>query len=411
MGIWKNKNYVKFFIANSLSSFGDMFDIIAMLMLFTYTWNVEPFLIALIPITYAVPSIVLSQFSGVIADRYNKKRILLYTNGLMGLLTLLLFFADSPWFALAILTFRSAIGVFKLPAHTTLIRSIVSDTHLLQAISLNNIVFQVSKVVAPLLGGILLAILSPKYFLLLNAGTFFVSLLIIKVLRYNEQKEEVTIKNEKSHSFFAGWNIIINNKPLLYGTILFHVGYFMVMFIDAQISVFTREAFPNRPEILTYIISSLAFGAIGVGFWMSRKKSLSSPLMIMSCGIGLLGVAISFLGFYKPETMGIYWIFLMGPIGGVGMSLNLMSYNYFVQRQTPKEFLGRVQGVTQSLTSAVILGAPLLGGIFVQWFGIRSTFLTVGISATLLCMISIFFNARLQDHYTGETMKILNIED
>jgi MFS transporter, DHA3 family, macrolide efflux protein len=406
MSIWKNKNYVKYFIANSFSSFGDMFDIIAMLMLFTYTWSAEPFLIALIPITYAVPSIALSHVGGIVADRYNKKLVLLYTNGLMGLLTLLLFLASSPSFALCILTLRSAVTVFKLPAQTALIRSIVSEAHLLQAISLNSIVFQASKVVAPLLGGMLLAVCSPKYFLLLNAGTFCIAFFMMMYLSYNEQSKAMNEKVERFRSFFTGWGIIFKDKLLFYSIILFHLGYFLVMFIDAQISVFTRQAFPTRPEILTYIISSLALGAVGVGIWLNRKKSLSAPIMMMSCGIGFLGIAASFLGIYEQKAMSIYWLFFMAMVGGAGMSLNLMSYSYLVQQRTPKEFLGRVQGFTQSVTSTVILGAPLAGGTFVQWFGIQPTFLVVGIAAILLCLASFFFNVKLKHKEEREVEQV-----
>ncbi|WP_242222581.1 hypothetical protein [Bacillus cereus group sp. BfR-BA-01380] len=63
--IWKNRNYVRLFTANSTSSFGDMFDIIAMLMLFTYIGKAQPILIALIPVTYTFPSILFSQFTGI----------------------------------------------------------------------------------------------------------------------------------------------------------------------------------------------------------------------------------------------------------------------------------------------------------------------------------------------------------
>lgn len=84
-------------------------------------------LIALIPIMYAIPSILLGQFAGVFADRRNKRKILIYSDWFRAALTLLLVFTPTPWLALPILFLRNTAGVLSLPAQQGLMRSIVDE--------------------------------------------------------------------------------------------------------------------------------------------------------------------------------------------------------------------------------------------------------------------------------------------
>ena len=61
--IRRNGNFIKFISANALANLGNWFDYVGVLILFRYSWNADPILIALIPIMYAIPSIVLGQFA------------------------------------------------------------------------------------------------------------------------------------------------------------------------------------------------------------------------------------------------------------------------------------------------------------------------------------------------------------
>ncbi|WP_053583827.1 MFS transporter [Lysinibacillus contaminans] len=96
ISIWRNGNFIKFFSANTLANLGNWFDFVGVLILFRYTWKADPMLIALIPIMYAIPSILLGQFAGVFADRRNKRKILIYSNWFRAVSTLLLVFTPTP---------------------------------------------------------------------------------------------------------------------------------------------------------------------------------------------------------------------------------------------------------------------------------------------------------------------------
>ena len=131
--IWKDRNFIKFFSANVLSNLGNWFDFVAVLILFRYTWEADPMLIALIPVMYAIPSIVLGQFAGVLADRTDKLKILVNSDWIRGGLTFLLALTTSPLFALPVLLLRNTVGVISLPAQQGLMRNIVEEEDLMKA--------------------------------------------------------------------------------------------------------------------------------------------------------------------------------------------------------------------------------------------------------------------------------------
>lgn len=150
ISIWRNGNFIKFFSANTLANLGNWFDFVGVLILFRYTWKADPMLIALIPIMYAIPSILLGQFAGVFADRRNKRKILIYSNWFRAVLTLLLVFTTTPWLAFPILFLRNTAGVISLPAQQGLMRNIVDEKNILKAITINGSLFQLVKVIGPL---------------------------------------------------------------------------------------------------------------------------------------------------------------------------------------------------------------------------------------------------------------------
>ncbi len=99
--IWKDRNFIKFFSANALSNLGNWFDFVSVLILFRYTWKADPMLIALIPVMYAVPSILFGQIAGVFADQKDQLKILVYSDWIRAGLTVLLIVSPAPYICIA----------------------------------------------------------------------------------------------------------------------------------------------------------------------------------------------------------------------------------------------------------------------------------------------------------------------
>lgn len=179
----KNKVYIRVYSAFATATFGDWFDALAIQVLVGYRWQASPLMLALIPVSIALPGILLGSFAGVVADRLNKLKLMRMCDLLTALLTVFVLFAPSMVWLLPLLMLRAAISTLNVPAQQSMTRSMVREDQLLQATSLNGLVNQGSKIAGPLLGGFTLSVLTPQWCILINAclrGCSYLLLLTVK---------------------------------------------------------------------------------------------------------------------------------------------------------------------------------------------------------------------------------------
>ncbi|WP_409369141.1 MFS transporter [Lysinibacillus sp. 38-6] len=388
LSIWRNGNFIKYFSANTLANLGNWFDFVGVLILFKYTWHADPMLIALIPVMYAIPSILLGQFAGVFADRRNKRKILIYSYLFRAALTLLLVFTPTPWLALPILFLRNTAGVISLPAQQGLMRSIVDEKNIMQAITINGSLFQLVKVVGPLMGGSVAGIFSPKVSIAINAIAFMISAILL--IQIKVQEIESNGKFETSHSGFLrswheGWHIVFNSKILLASIIFGLFSTLTIQMIDAQIVTLFSEVFPNKPAFTGWAISAIGIGSLFVVILLSRFKNISKFGCFFGFGSLLIGVMTGGFGFLLQYNF-IALAIILSIIGGIGNGLTFTAINYLIQTEPPKDAIGRVTGIIDSLMSILFIAGPLLGGLFITQLGIVTAFKTIGLG---LCIIGL----------------------
>ena len=389
--LWRNGHFIKFFSANTLANLGNWFDFIGVLILFRYTWKADPMLIALIPIMYAIPSIILGQFAGVFADRINKKSILIYSDIFRAVLTLLLVFTPTPWLALPILFLRNTAGVISLPAQQGLMRNIVEEENLMQAVTINGSLFQLVKVIGPMIGGSVAGIFSPNISIALNAIAFTISAILITRIKMHETETTVEQENIKSgflQSWKEGWQIVLNSN-ILVASLLFGIFItFSIQMVDAQIVTLFSEVFPNKPGFTGWAISAIGFGSLLMVIFLNRLKIICKFGWFFGAGSLLIGVMTAGFGFLLNYNF-IALAIALSIIGGIGNGLSYTAVNYLIQSEPPKEAIGRVTGIIDSLMSILFIAGPLLGGLFITQFGVMITFKSIGFALTIIGMTGI----------------------
>lgn len=92
----------------------------------------------------------------------------------------------------------------------------------------------------------------------------------------------------------------------------------------------------------------------------------------------MIGVMVTWAGLYQPGS-GVSWLLLAAFLGGIGTGLASVGSNYLRQKETPKEAIGRVTGILDSLSSSIFIVAPLLGGALIQTWGVSLSFQWTGI--------------------------------
>ncbi|MFF2912678.1 MFS transporter [Paenibacillus sp. NPDC057934] len=380
----RNKVYLRVYTAFAIATFGDWFDALAIQVLVGYRWQASPLMLALIPVSLALPGILLGSVAGVAADRLNQLKLMRICDLLTAILTVLVLLAPNMWWLLPLLMLRAGLSILNVPAQQSLTRSIVREDQLLQATSLNGIVNQSSKIAGPLLGGLALSVLSPQWCILLNAclraGSYLL-LLTVKNAGAIAEKRHSEITKEQvplSQMWSEGWSFILRSRLLLSTMIFGLIGSLAIQMIDFQFTSLFRIIAPEQEATLGWMVAASGAGAVLMIIVMNKMNASAGYGWKMGFGYVLIGAAFSGLGFLSPGA-GLFPVLLMGLLLGLGNGVAMITFNYCLQKETPPHIIGRIFGIQSTILSAVMIIAPLLGGILVQNAGPSAIFVNFGI--------------------------------
>jgi len=393
----KNKVYMRVYSAFATATFGDWFDALAIQVLVGYRWQASPLMLALIPVSIALPGILLGSFAGVVADRLNKLKLMRMCDLLTALLTVFVLFAPSMVWLLPLLMLRAAISTLNVPAQQSMTRSMVREDQLLQATSLNGLVNQGSKIAGPLLGGFALSVLTPQWCILINACLRGCSYLLLLTVKNSEagqvssegkgdQEERVALRT----MWKEGWSFMLRSRLLLNSMLFGLVGALAIQMIDFQFTSLFRIIAPSEESMLGWLVAATGVGAVFMIMVLNKLNTGTGYGWKLGTGYVLIGISVGGLGLLQPGVS-ILTVLLLGFLLGLGNGMFMITFNYCLQKETPPHMTGRVFGIQSTILSGVMIGAPLLGGGMVQVAGPSRIFFNFGIVIALIGVLGIVF--------------------
>ncbi|WP_313640272.1 MFS transporter [Paenibacillus sp.] len=392
----KNKVFMRVYSAFATATFGDWFDALAIQVLVGYRWQASPLMLALIPVSMALPGILLGSVAGVAADRLNKLKLMRMCDLLTALLTVLVLFAPGMVWLLPLLMLRAAISTLNVPAQQSMTRSMVREDQLLQATSLNGIVNQGSKIAGPLLGGFALSVLTPQWCILINAclrGCSYLLLLTVKNSEVGQVSSDQGAKEEEvplRTMWKEGWGFMLCSRLLLNCMLFGLVGALAIQMIDFQFTSLFRMIAPSQESMLGWLVAASGVGAIFMIMVMNKMNRGTGYAWKLGAGYALIGVSVGGLGLLQPGVSSLP-VMLLGFVLGLGNGMFMITFNYCLQKETPPHMTGRVFGIQSTILSGVMIGAPLLGGMLVQAAGPSRIFLNFGIVIALIGVLGMMF--------------------
>ena len=404
--LFHNKIYARMYLAYATATFGDWFDALAIQVLVGYRWQVSPFMLVLIPVVMAFPGVLLGSVAGVLADRLNKLKLMRMCDLLTMLLTLFILIAPNMGWLLLLIGLRAAISTINVPAQQSMTRSIVREEQLLQATSLNGVVNQGSKIAGPLLGGVALTLLSPQWCIVVNAvmrGLSYVLLLTISYRADSYVAEAISSTGEQRNSIFTmlaeGWGFIIRKRILLNMMLYSIAGTVVIQMIDFQFTSLFRAISPHNEALLGWMVTASGVGAVCTIWIINKWCSAGTGSWRLGLSYVLLGTSIIGLGFLHTNSS-MLWILILGLILGIGNGMFFVTFNYNLQKETPSHMTGRVFGIQSSVTSVIMLVAPLAGGMLVELAGAALIFVRLGILLSFLGLAGLIFKRFLWRDYS-----------
>ncbi|WP_252183499.1 MFS transporter [Rossellomorea vietnamensis] len=169
----QNKNFVPLITAQAISSLGDWLSIVAIITLVGLKWEATPMQMSLIILSLAMPMALLGPLSGVIADRMERKTLMIVSDVARGILILLLPLASSVWMVYIILFATGIFSSIFVPAKNGKLKELVKDENIKGAMSLTSMIDSSTKVMGPLISGILVSSFGMYNVFYIDSATFF----------------------------------------------------------------------------------------------------------------------------------------------------------------------------------------------------------------------------------------------
>lgn len=323
------------------------------------------------------PTLLFSIYGGMLADRFDKRKLLAITNIGSGLVSLLLGILVitktvniSHVFVLAfVLGLFSAIDA---PIRTSFTSELVGKPDIPNAISWNSANFNVGRLIGPAVSGLLIAAFGTGPSFIMNAFTYVAMLIALASLRKSDL--HLSEKQLTKAKFMDAFNYL-RDRPDIQGVMLtvFAVATFGMNYQIFNALMATQE-FHKGPAEFGGLGTFLAIGSLTGALLTSRLERHRVPRRIMAgaIGFGVLLVALALMPTYLAYSFAL-------PFGGAMALVTLVSANSYVQTTTESHIRGRVMGIYLTIFMG---GTPLFSPV-IGWlagaYGIRNTIIGCGI--------------------------------
>ena len=347
-------------------------------------------------ISELVTSILVNPFGGVISDRFSRRKILMVTDLVCGILCLAIsFIRNDSWMIGALIgtnIVQSIAFAFSRPANKAIITELVEKDELVLYNSRLELVLQVVSVSSPVLSFLVLQFASLHMTLLLDSLTFFIAFVLVALL----PKEEVGVQEKKA---FTGRDIFVDIKDGLH-YIWHQQEIFFLLLVASSVNFFFAAfefllPFSNQLYgVQGAYATILTMGAIGsiVGALLASKIKASMEMLLFL--LALTGLGVMIMGFTLPSYLTFSGNFVCE------LFMTIFNIHFFTQVQTKVEgeYLGRV---LSSIYTLAILFMPLATGLMTWLPSVHLySFLIIGLGVVALSFLALGY---VRIHFEKET--------
>ncbi|MDD5552330.1 MAG: MFS transporter [Candidatus Omnitrophica bacterium] len=330
------------------------------------------FLLGLVVFLSSIPIFALSLFGGVLADRMNKKKILLITQNIFMFLAFLLAILTqakliTPEHIMIIALANGIVMAFDAPARQSMVAELVGRQYLLNAIALNSAAFNSARIIGPALAGILIAAIGMSGCFYINGVSFLaviIALLVINLNNKNNRKkapENFFIKDLSEGLKFIKDNRTILLLILMVGVIsLFGISYVILM------PVFANEVLGAGVKGLASLMSSAGAGALAGALILARLGDFKHKGKLLVVSSLVFSVSLMLFSLSKVYLFSVIMLIFIGWASITATGL----INTLLQTLAPDELRGRAMSAFMLTFAGFMPFGNLLAGALAHTFGV-----------------------------------------
>jgi len=376
----QHRNFRLFFGGQSISLVGTWITRVATSWL-VYRLTGSELLLGVAGFAGQIPTLIITPFAGVLVDRHDRRRILLWTQVASLLQSALL----------AVLTFTDIITVkqiiwlqvvqgiinsFDTPARQAFVSEMVEDRRdLPNAIALNSSMVNGTRIIGPSIGGVLIAAFGEGWCFAIDAISYIAvigSILAMRVApRLHQEAAEMHLLEELHH----GWKYVFHSVPIRSALLLVAIVSTAGTPYTVLMPAIAAQVLHGGPNTLGLLMTGTGVGALTGALYLAQRESVVGLGRIIMWASAVFGIGLVIFSF----TTSLWPAFLVLAIAGGGFMIHLAATNTILQTIVEERLRGRVMSFyTMAFFGTVPIGS-LLGGIMAERYGATRTVLVSGI--------------------------------
>ncbi|MBP6147678.1 MAG: MFS transporter [Candidatus Planktophila sp.] len=404
---FRHRNFRILYPANALSNIGTWAQRVAQDWLVLELTDNNGAALGLVTAVQFAPVLLFSLHGGKMADRVNKRKLLIWTNAVAGLASLVIGIlvitkVIELWHVFvgaAVLGISTAIDA---PIRQAFTSEIVGHSDVANAVSLNSANFNAGRLVGPALSGFLIAHFSTGPSFIVNATTY---LFVIAALVAMREKDFFILKKEETLGTIREGIRYAMARPDLYVVmaLVFFAATFGLNFQIFNALMATKE-FGKGPASYGLLGTFIAVGSLTGALLSARLERFRNTRYIIK-----LGIVFSFSVMVLSIAPSYIWYSLWLPICGITALTMLISANSYVQTHSDPAVRGRVMGIYL----LIFMGGTPFGSLLIGWMtetiGVRETIAGCGgISLLAAVVIWAIFKDRVEEPADLRVSAVLN---
>jgi MFS family permease len=358
----KHRNFQLFFSGQLISLVGTWMDTVAEAWL-VYRLTGSSLLLGTVTFASQLPVLLISPFAGLVADRLNRRKIVITTQaasmiiaGVLSALTLSRHVTVRQVIILAAL--MGVVNAFDIPARQSFLVEMVGREDLMNAIALNSSMFNAARIIGPSIAGILVASFGEGWCFFANSVSYIAVIAGLLLMKVPPRPRAVESASPFEH-IAEGFRFVRHTGPIRALLLLVGLVSLVAMPYAVLMPVFAAKILHGNARTLGILMTSAGLGALVGALLLASRRGVKGLARVVSIACAAFGVALILFSFSHRWILSAL---LLIPVGFSVMT-QMGSTNTLIQSMVPD----RLRGRTMAVYSMMFLGIAPFGALLSGW--------------------------------------------
>ncbi|PFM66709.1 MFS transporter [Bacillus cereus] len=347
----------------------------------------------------SIPRMVCGPIAGAVADRVNRRWLIIGTDLLSSLTMLIMFilaatFGPSLLFIYISAALLSICASFYSVAFTSSIPNLVDEERIQKASALNQTAASLSSILAPIIGGVVFGFFSIKSFFLLNSITFFLAVIVQLFIVFDLYKKEVAENKEHFLTSIKEGFSYVKQQHEIYGLmkIALWVNFFASALFVALPYIIVQNLHLSSKQLGT-VEGMLAVGMLIGAIVLSVRKETNNLFRSVYVGLFLFA-SLSLCTIFPllvtiPKIASFIYYIVFMLLTGISMMVVNIPMQVHIQKTTDPSYLGRVFGLLETISTAIAPLGMIVYGFLLDMMPTSIVMITLGGGLLLVVLVGI----------------------